>query len=128
MPSPYEEQSASAQNAYADVFSAALATTQAALLSTEGSVIVNIPRPDRFAIHKLIVAAERDVSSTVKAVKDVRQANVLIQYYLEHRPEDIAETYRDALSHGPGWRKRLEGGLIRLAKINPGAATALRGK
>jgi hypothetical protein len=102
-------------------------TTQAALLSTEGSVIVNIPRPDRFAIHKLIVAAERDVSSTVKADKDVRQANVLIQYYLDHRPEDIAETYRDALSRGPGWRKRLDGGLARLAKINPTAVTALQG-
>jgi len=100
--------------------------TQSVLLSTDGCVIVNIPRPDRFAIHKLIVAAERDASNTVKANKDVRQANVLIQYYLDHRPEDIAETYRDALARGPGWRKRLEGGLTRLAKINPTAVSALQ--
>jgi hypothetical protein len=101
-------------------------TTQAALLSRDGCVIVNIPRPDRFAIHKLIVAAERDVSSTIKADKDVRQANVLLQYYLDHRPEDLTETYRDVLTRGPGWRKRLEGGLARLARINPDAVAALR--
>jgi len=100
--------------------------TQAALLSDEGCVMVNIPRPDRFAIHKLIVSAERDVANAVKAEKDVRQANVLIQYYLDHRPEEIAETYRDALSRGPGWRKRLAGGLARLARINPLAAEKLR--
>ena len=100
-------------------------TTQAAVFSAEGCVIVNIPQPARYAIHKLIVSAERDVASRVKANKDIRQANVLIQYFLDHRPEEIADAYADAMSRGPGWRKRLGGGLSKLAKVNPKAAAML---
>jgi len=62
----------------------------------------------------------------VKANKDVRQANVLIQYYLDHRPDEIADTCRDAFNRGPGWCKRLTEGLARLEKINPEAANVLR--
>lgn len=101
-------------------------TVQAAVIGSEGVAIANIPKPDRFAIHKLIVSAERDAGAEVKANKDVRQANVLIQYYLDHRPEEIAETCRDAFERGPGWRKRLSAGLVRLKKINPEAATWLK--
>ncbi len=101
-------------------------TTQAAVFCNEGAVFVNIPKPDRFAIHKLIVSAERDTSAAVKSNKDIRQANVLIQYYLDNRPEEISATYQDAFSRGPGWRKRLETGLAKLGKINPDAAMALR--
>lgn len=101
-------------------------TTQAAVFCNDGAAIVNIPKPDRFAIHKLIVSAERDASAAVKSGKDVRQANVLIQYYLDHRPDEIADTFRDAYSRGPGWRKRLIAGLVKLEKINPEATLALR--
>lgn len=101
-------------------------TTQAAAFCNEGAVIVNIPKPDRFAIHKLIVSAERDTSAAAKSNKDIRQANVLIQYYLDNRAEEIAATYLDAYTRGPGWRKRLKTGLAKLDKINPEAALALR--
>lgn len=101
-------------------------TTQAAVFCNEGAVIVNIPRPDRFAVHKLIVSAERGASATAKANKDVRQANVLIQYYLDHRPDELKATWLDACSRGPGWRKRLDTGVAKLAKINPAAAQVLK--
>lgn len=103
-----------------------VATTQAAALCNEGAVVVNIPRPDRFAIHKLIVSTERDSSATAKSNKDVRQANVLIQYYLDHRPDEIAVSFQDAWTRGPGWRKWIETGLVRLGKINPEAAAVLK--
>jgi len=101
-------------------------TTQAAAFCSEGAVIVNIPKPDRFAIHKLIVSAERDTSAAVKSNKDIRQANVLIHYYLDNRPEEIAASWQDAWSRGPGWRKRLETALAKLEKINPEAAQTLQ--
>jgi len=100
-------------------------TTQAAVFCNEGAVIANIPKPDRFAIHKLVVSAERDTSAAVKSNKDIRQANVLIHFYLENRPEEISATYQDALARGPGWRKRIEIGLGKLGIINPAAATRL---
>lgn len=103
-----------------------IATSQAAVFCNEGAVIVNIPKPDRFAIHKLIVSVERDTSATAKSNKDIRQANVLIQYYLDNRPDEIAESFQDAWARGPGWRKRIETGLNKLKKINPEAAATLK--
>lgn len=101
-------------------------TVQAVALGNAGAVLVSIPRPDRFAIHKLIVSAERKVSETAKINKDVRQANVLIQYYLDFRPDEIAETCKEAKGNGSGWEKRLRKGIAKLKKINPAAAGCLQ--
>jgi hypothetical protein len=100
-------------------------TTQAVALGNDGAVLVTIPKPDRFAIHKLIVSAERKVSETAKINKDVRQANVLIQYYLDFRPDELAETCQEAKENGPGWEKRLRKGISKLKKINPSASAFL---
>lgn len=100
-------------------------TLQAAALGNDGAVIVNIPKPDRFAIHKLIVSAERKVSETAKINKDIRQANVLIQYYMDFRPDEIIETCKEAKENGPGWEKRLRSGIFKLRKINSDAAEFL---
>ncbi len=102
-------------------------TTQAVALGNEGAVLVTIPKPDRFAIHKLIVSAERKISETAKINKDVRQANVLIQYYLDCRPDEIFETCKEAKDNGPGWEKRLRSGIAKLKKINPKASELLLG-
>lgn len=99
--------------------------TQAVVIAKEGAVLANIPRPDRFAVHKLIVAAERDIAFSAKANKDIRQANVLIQYYLDHREDELLASYQEAWERGPGWRSRLMEGTARLAKINPEAAQVL---
>ena len=96
-------------------------TLQSAIFCNEGAVLVNIPKPDRFAIHKLIVSQERKQSETAKINKDVRQANVLIQYYLDHRHDELIETCLEAIGRGSGWKKRLIGGLDALSKINPSA-------
>jgi len=100
-------------------------TTQAVVLGNDGAVLVNIPKPDRFAIHKLIVSAERKVSETSKINKDIRQANVLIQYYLNFRPEELFETCIEARDNGPGWERRLRSGIAKLKKINPTVARLL---
>lgn len=102
-------------------------TTQAVALGNRDAVLVNIPRPDRYAVHKLIVAAERKISETAKINKDVRQANVLIQYYLDFRPDEIFETCKEAKDNGPGWEKRLRSGIAKLKKINLNASESLLG-
>lgn len=100
-------------------------TAQAVALANDGAVLVTIPKPDRFAIHKLIVSAERKISETAKINKDVRQANVLIQYYLDFRPDELLETCREAKENGPGWERRLRSGISKLKKINPNASKIL---
>ena len=78
-------------------------------------VLVQIPRPERFAIHKLIVADRRKAGpDQAKARKDRGQAAFLVRILAEDRPDDLREAYQDALSHGPRWRERIEASLKRL--------------
>ena len=51
---------------------------------------VNVPLPARFAFHKLWVAAERPVSESAKARKDVRQAVALLEVLASDRPGDVS--------------------------------------
>lgn len=94
----------------------------AAVLYRSG-VLVQIPRPERFAIHKLIVAARREGRDRIKASKDRRQAAFLIEVLAEDRPDDLREAYADALSRGPKWRERIEDTLGRMPEV----ARMLRG-
>lgn len=81
-------------------------------------VLVQIPRPERFAIHKLIVADRRHGGpDQAKGRKDRGQAAFLISILAEDRPDDLREAFEDALSRGPRWRERLEGSLARLPTI-----------
>jgi hypothetical protein len=78
-------------------------------------VLVQIPRPERFAIHKLIVADRRqDGPDALKAQKDRAQAAFLIAVLSETRPDDLIEAYNTALGSGPAWRKRILASLQRM--------------
>lgn len=78
-------------------------------------VLVQIPQPERFAIHKLIVADRRkDGPDSLKAAKDRAQAAFLIDILAEDRPDDLAEAYEDAASRGPRWRERIAATLVRM--------------
>lgn len=77
-------------------------------------VLVRAPRPERFAIHKLIVAdRRRDGQDSLKARKDLMQAELLMSILAEDRPADLIDAWEDALSRGPRWRQRLERSLER---------------
>ncbi|MEQ8349411.1 MAG: GSU2403 family nucleotidyltransferase fold protein [Sneathiellaceae bacterium] len=85
----------------------------AAAIYREG-VLVRVPRPERFAIHKLIVAdRRREGPDSPKSQKDLLQAQILIAMLSVDRPMDLAEAYEDARGRGPHWRKRLDRSLAR---------------
>jgi hypothetical protein len=78
-------------------------------------VLVQIPRPERFAIHKLIVAERRQGGpDALKARKDRAQADFLIAALGELRPDELHEAYEDAMRRGPSWREKIEASLARL--------------
>ncbi|MFT3975444.1 MAG: GSU2403 family nucleotidyltransferase fold protein [Amaricoccus sp.] len=80
-------------------------------------VLVQVPRPERFAIHKLIVAdRRREGPEALKARKDRAQAAFLIDVLAEERPDDLAEAYAAALANGPSWRARLAATLARMPR------------
>lgn len=85
-----------------------------AAIPYRSGVLVQIPRPERFAIHKLIVADRRRGGDRLKAAKDRAQAALMIAVLAEDRPDELAEAYQDALAHGPRWRERIGASLARM--------------
>jgi len=86
---------------------------QAAVLYRNG-VLVNVPQPARYAVHKLIVATRRDPSATAKARKDIEQAAALIRALAEDRPDELAEAFVEARNRGKSWREHIDKGARRL--------------
>jgi hypothetical protein len=98
---------------------------QAALLAREGAVLVNVPAPARFAVHKLIVYGERSGSFRTKANKDLLQAAALVEYLATNRPDELRKAWRDACSRGAGWKRPARAGrdaLRQLESAVPGLA------
>ena len=83
---------------------------QAVALYRSG-VLVQIPRPERFAVHKLIVASRRARNSARKARKDLAQARRLFKILAADRPGELAEAYRIARQAGPKWRDAIDHSL-----------------
>lgn len=92
-----------------------------ALALYRSGVLVQIPRPERFAIHKLIIADRRDGPHQAKARKDRSQAAFLVSVLSQDRPDDLIDAYTQALSSGPRWRARIEESL----KLMPHTAEIL---
>jgi hypothetical protein len=87
---------------------------KAAALYRSG-VLVQIPRPEAYAIHKLIVANRRQAGpDQLKSRKDRAQAALLIEALAEDRPDELREAYEDALSRGPAWGHHIARSLQRL--------------
>ncbi len=78
-------------------------------------ILVQIPRPERYAIHKLIIAdRRRDGAGSLKSSKDREQAAFLIEAMAEDRPDDLAAAFETAMKVGPRWRERIGNSLDRM--------------
>jgi hypothetical protein len=82
----------------------------AVVVGGEG-VLVHVPTPARFALHKLWVARQRPVSEQTKARKDLRQAEQLLEVLAEDRPDDLARAWK---SIRPAMRRTVAAALARL--------------
>jgi hypothetical protein len=93
-------------------------------------VPVTVPAPERYAVHKLIVAARRqsDTNGIAKREKDVYQASLLIEALEEtRRQDDLAEVFVEAWNRAPHWRVAIQKGLNLLPeKRRKAAVTSLQ--
>ncbi len=80
-----------------------IGTVRAAVLTGSG-VLVRVPTPERYALHKLIVAQRRAATSRDKAKKDIAQAETLIEALLEDRPDDVMDAWSDLIGRGKKWK------------------------
>ncbi|HVV50576.1 MAG TPA: GSU2403 family nucleotidyltransferase fold protein [Polyangia bacterium] len=91
-------------------------TQPGAVLGGTGA-LVNVPRPGRFAFHKLIVAARRGTRAAgiTKASKDRAQASALLQVLLAESPGEIALAWKALVRRGRAWTLAVSSSLARMA-------------
>jgi hypothetical protein len=82
-------------------------------------VLVNVPSPARFALHKLIIAGERTAAFAAKSSKDVMQAELLIDVLLDDRPGDLLLAWDALRERGESWRKKAARGAPKLNAASP---------
>ena len=72
-------------------------------------VPINVPAPERYAIHKLIVSRLRiaTADSQVKSRKDLAQAEALIEVLLQDRPYELQQVWNEALERGKKWEEKI---------------------
>lgn len=96
----------------------------AAVLHRDG-VSVNVPAPERYALHKLIVARRRR-EGAAKIDKDIQQAATLLAILMTKRRADLKDVWRELQSRGPTWRQLMAEGLAMLpADIRHGTLEAV---
>jgi hypothetical protein len=82
------------------------------VLLHRSGVPVLVPSPERFAVHKLIVAARRERSAAAKREKDLHQASLLVEALDTTRRQDaLAYAFAEAWERGDAWREALRKGL-----------------
>ena len=95
---------------------------QAALFCEEGSVLVNVPHPARYALHKLLVFGERTGTFAAKASKDLAQAGHILACLKPHRGAEVEEAWNDLSNRGKGWMSRARQGMAALDAAFPDVA------
>lgn len=96
------------------------------LPASSGPIVVNTPRPERYALAKLLVHGERRASHPEKAAKDLEQAATLIDYLSAYQPQELNEAWEDMLSRGPEWLSRACDGIEALGRQHPGIECAIK--
>jgi hypothetical protein len=80
-------------------------------------VPVNLPAPERYALHKLLVSQMRvdTPQSQAKAGKDLQQADALIRVLASDRGPELEEAWRELRERGPSWRVKADRAVARLS-------------
>ena len=82
-------------------------------------IAVNVPAPERFAIHKMIISTRRraDVAGQAKARKDVVQASEIIEALAASGQSDaLRAALSEAQERGPAWREGIRVGASRMSE------------
>ncbi len=98
---------------------------RAALLG-RSAILVNVPDPARFAIHKLIVSQHRIAAFHTKAAKDRAQAAQLLEVLAEERPSELKAAWKTACKRGARWSQAALAALTQIEKLSLGDISKAR--
>ena len=79
-------------------------------------VLVRVPAPARFAVHKLLVAQKRERNELAKKQKDLRQAKELIDIFLETDEHTLQDALDDARDRGKSWKTAINASLKEIGR------------
>ena len=103
----------------------------------KGGIPVRVPAPERYAVHKLIVASRRRAADQTEAGydnapnvvskrdKDILQAGILVEALaLKRRQMDLTAAWVEAWRRGPAWREGLVAGRALMSSEHRGLLAA----
>jgi hypothetical protein len=88
---------------------------EAAVILHHAGIYVHVPAPERYAVHKLIIAQRRP-TGLAKRDKDLRQVEALLEVLAQKRPYELKSAWNEAYRRGKTWRELM---IITLAAIAP---------
>jgi hypothetical protein len=91
-----------------------LEDSQQCVLLAKSGILVHVPNPARYALHKLVVAERRPTTWATKARKDIDQAAQIIQVLVEDRPGELISALEAAKNYHQKFYQTLEKGMERL--------------
>ena len=81
-----------------------------------GGILVQVPSPARFGLHKLIVSRERSAASHAKVEKDLLQAAQILSVVAEERAGDLGLAWDALQDRGRSWVTQARKGLSALER------------
>lgn len=87
--------------------------SQPAVILHDAGIYVHVPAPERYAVHKLIVARRRR-EGAAKRDKDLQQAEALLAALAQKRPYELKSAWAEAIQRGPTWRQLILQGMSQL--------------
>ena len=88
--------------------------TQHAIIVARSGILVNVPSPARYALHKLVASIRRPAALQTKTIKDIDQAKLLLTALLEDRPGDIDIAIKAAKKMPEKFMEQLTSGIKKL--------------
>lgn len=101
-----------------------LEDAQPVALVAGSGVLVNVPSPARFALHKLVVSRARPVMHQAKSAKDLDQAAQLVEVLAQDRPGDLGLAWK-ALASRPSMVTAVRRGIAALESAHRAAHRVL---
>jgi hypothetical protein len=92
-----------------------LEDVQSAVVIAKSGILVNIPAPARYALHKLVINQRRPAVMQTKARKDILQAEQILSVLIEERPGDILLALEATASQPKKFRQQLRQGIEKLS-------------
>ena len=91
-----------------------LEVTEPAVVVARAGILVNVPPPARYALHKLVTVQRRPASAQTKALRDLAQARQLIDLLAQDRPGDLVLAWESAQRQPENFRKQMQAGIKQL--------------